>query len=115
GYGSVSYFFLFPAEDGIRDFHVTGVQTCALPIYPWFKRVPADRAACELALGNIAAAQAQVARSQALYDADERGQPGYAHVLAIRSEERRVGKEGRARWRQEHWSREEWRAAAGGS
>src|SRR5690606_4264186 len=23
-----------PAEDGIRDFHVTGVQTCALPIYP---------------------------------------------------------------------------------
>src|SRR5690606_39122992 len=23
----------FPAEDGIRDFHVTGVQTCALPIY----------------------------------------------------------------------------------
>src|SRR5690606_39536440 len=24
--------FLFPAEDGIRDFHVTGVQTCALPI-----------------------------------------------------------------------------------
>src|SRR5690606_33878359 len=22
----------FPAEDGIRDFHVTGVQTCALPI-----------------------------------------------------------------------------------
>src|SRR5690606_2604733 len=24
---------LFQAEDGIRDFHVTGVQTCALPIY----------------------------------------------------------------------------------
>src|SRR5690606_40529823 len=22
----------FPAKDGIRDFHVTGVQTCALPI-----------------------------------------------------------------------------------
>src|SRR5690606_40696141 len=22
----------FQAEDGIRDFHVTGVQTCALPI-----------------------------------------------------------------------------------
>src|SRR5690606_39907211 len=28
--------FFFHAEDGIRDFHVTGVQTCALPIY----RVP---------------------------------------------------------------------------
>src|SRR5690606_40400181 len=24
---------VFQAEDGIRDFHVTGVQTCALPIY----------------------------------------------------------------------------------
>src|SRR5215475_2139339 len=25
-------FFFFQAEDGIRDFHATGVQTCALPI-----------------------------------------------------------------------------------
>src|SRR5690606_40070502 len=29
---SVLLFFFFQAEDGIRDFHVTGVQTCALPI-----------------------------------------------------------------------------------
>src|SRR5690606_39731122 len=29
--GDLVYFF-FQAEDGIRDFHVTGVQTCALPI-----------------------------------------------------------------------------------
>src|SRR5215475_14860738 len=28
----VFFFFFFQAEDGIRDFHVTGVQTCALPI-----------------------------------------------------------------------------------
>src|SRR5690606_40246281 len=28
----------FQAEDGIRDFHVTGVQTCALPIYHEAKR-----------------------------------------------------------------------------
>src|SRR5690606_12603261 len=28
----LSFFFFFQAEDGIRDFHVTGVQTCALPI-----------------------------------------------------------------------------------
>src|SRR5690606_40417736 len=28
----LSCFFFFQAEDGIRDFHVTGVQTCALPI-----------------------------------------------------------------------------------
>src|SRR6266568_5248101 len=27
-------FFFFQAEDGIRDGTVTGVQTCALPIYP---------------------------------------------------------------------------------
>src|SRR5437870_10991418 len=28
----VGLFFFFQAEDGIRDGHVTGVQTCALPI-----------------------------------------------------------------------------------
>src|SRR2546421_5348582 len=27
------FFFFFQAEDGIRDLIVTGVQTCALPIY----------------------------------------------------------------------------------
>src|SRR6266511_5765796 len=27
------FFFFFQAGDGIRDFHVTGVQTCALPIF----------------------------------------------------------------------------------
>src|SRR5699024_11713598 len=27
-------FFFFQAEDGIRDRNVTGVQTCALPIFP---------------------------------------------------------------------------------
>src|SRR2546426_12374071 len=30
--GSWSCFFFFQAEDGIRDYKVTGVQTCALPI-----------------------------------------------------------------------------------
>src|SRR5215475_4995212 len=30
-----SLLFFFQAEDGIRDFHVTGVQTCALPILRW--------------------------------------------------------------------------------
>ena len=28
----VVFFFFFQAEDGIRDWSVTGVQTCALPI-----------------------------------------------------------------------------------
>src|SRR5690606_40021495 len=27
------FLFFFQADDGIRFFHVTGVQTCALPIY----------------------------------------------------------------------------------
>src|SRR6266496_5947477 len=27
------FFFFFQAEDGIRDLYVTGVQTCALPIW----------------------------------------------------------------------------------
>src|SRR5690606_40541040 len=30
--------FFFQAEDGIRDFYVTGVQTCALPIYEYALR-----------------------------------------------------------------------------
>src|SRR5205807_5523630 len=29
----VCFFFFFQAEDGIRDYKVTGVQTCALPIF----------------------------------------------------------------------------------
>src|SRR5690606_39871470 len=33
-------FFFFQAEDGIRDFHVTGVQTCALPISERYLRPP---------------------------------------------------------------------------
>src|SRR5205807_7704665 len=28
------FYFFFQAEDGIRDYKVTGVQTCALPICP---------------------------------------------------------------------------------
>ena len=28
----IDFFFFFQAEDGIRDYKVTGVQTCALPI-----------------------------------------------------------------------------------
>src|SRR5688500_19285846 len=37
----LSFFFFFQAEDGIRDYKVTGVQTCALPILPlhvWLPR-----------------------------------------------------------------------------
>src|SRR5256884_7955239 len=38
-YQSLTNVFFFQAEDGIRDVAVTGVQTCALPIYP-LNRVP---------------------------------------------------------------------------
>src|SRR5437763_200187 len=42
-YPSLSVFF-FQAEDGIRDTSVTGVQTCALPIYnPHFLAFAATR------------------------------------------------------------------------
>src|SRR5947207_3926029 len=34
------FFFFFQAEDGIRDHCVTGVQTCALPI--WFRAIAAE-------------------------------------------------------------------------
>src|SRR5439155_3749969 len=34
--------FFFQAEDGIRDGHVTGVQTCALPISLFNKLLPKD-------------------------------------------------------------------------
>src|SRR5688500_20399352 len=37
--------FFFQAEDGIRDYKVTGVQTCALPIYDEPGRVRVDLAA----------------------------------------------------------------------
>src|SRR5260370_18995152 len=36
------FFFFFQAEDGIRDSSVTGVQTCALPIYPTFTKVEVE-------------------------------------------------------------------------
>src|SRR3989454_7282595 len=40
----VFIFFFFQAEDGIRDYKVTGVQTCALPILvPWQVKELIDR------------------------------------------------------------------------
>src|SRR6266478_8094544 len=37
------YFFFFQAEDGIRDLTVTGVQTCALPIFSGHVTTDGDR------------------------------------------------------------------------
>src|SRR6266498_2854412 len=47
------YCFFFQAEDGIRDADVTGVQTCALPIYHEPGVEPA-KPADELVEGNVA-------------------------------------------------------------
>src|SRR3989440_2870819 len=41
----IIFFFFFQAEDGIRDLIVTGVQTCALPIYTVPSCPEDDRAA----------------------------------------------------------------------
>src|SRR5256885_8570635 len=47
--------FFFQAEDGIRDYKVTGVQTCALPILPRAVASALDRVVHELALRKAAA------------------------------------------------------------
>src|SRR5256885_8941981 len=42
-------FFFFQAEDGIRDYKVTGVQTCALPICSHQRRLAFERGAMHAA------------------------------------------------------------------
>src|SRR5215475_15472173 len=45
---AIAFFVFFQAEDGIRDFHVTGAQTCALPIW---QRGLWDSAIAEIGVG----------------------------------------------------------------
>src|SRR5690606_40126675 len=78
---AVVVFFFFQAEDGIRDFHVTGVQTCALPIYCVHLHDADIKRLAETGAG-VAHCPSSNARLGA----------------GIRSEERRVGKECRSRW-----------------
>src|SRR3712207_8780074 len=49
----VIVFFFFQAEDGIRDIGVTGVQTCALPIWP-VKYAITPKIAAQMTVGMIA-------------------------------------------------------------
>src|SRR5699024_11275924 len=95
--------FFFQAEDGIRDRNVTGVQTCALPIS--VERDLVDRARlarADLGLGlEVRAAGAVPALVHALVDVAVVVDPLHDLLdaaLVARSEERRVGKEGRAPW-----------------
>src|SRR2546430_2679826 len=93
-------FFFFQAEDGIRDLTVTGVQTCALPIFQ-----PAARERHQaLVDGREDRDEKQAAQAglcEARHEAIERGLLSLASIGA-RSEERRVGKECRSRWSPYH-------------
>src|SRR5699024_11928864 len=86
------FVFFFQAEDGIRDRNVTGVQTCALPILDLEMLADPNRF---LAGGG----RVLLAR---------RGQEIVGMVMlelqgdGVRSEERRVGEEGRAGGGREH-------------
>src|SRR5690606_40903039 len=91
-------FFFFQAEDGIRDFHVTGVQTCALPISPWAQvlepgdiiKVTSDRNGYDEKWFRIDG-MAYKANLDVMLQLTEVDPSDYD-----RSEERRVGKEGRS-------------------
>src|SRR5690606_39391706 len=96
----------FQAEDGIRDFHVTGVQTCALPIsdrprkvlYVVFENDP--RGDIRSRLEDMGYGPDQLDRLVYLSfpQLSALDSPtGGAQLMAARSEERRVGKECRAR------------------
>src|SRR5690349_22640522 len=94
----VLFFFFFQAEDGIRDLYVTGVQTCALPIYGSVWK------AMDGGLGTYI--RAQIAKA-GLITASRVWDNGFRQITSStrpirapedRSEERRVGKECRSRW-----------------
>src|SRR5258708_31713920 len=94
--------FFFQAEDGIRDDLVTGVQTCALPI---FQLIAAGRAIRNAVLANDDESRnrhtdAVLQRLQLLKEALNNSKRLFAE--GDRSEERRVGKEGRSRWSPYH-------------
>src|SRR5690606_39826964 len=86
-------FFFFQAEDGIRDFHVTGVQTCALPIW--------SSQSCNAQLTSAASDTCSASSclpTCASHCPRGSGQSSSSLVRCHRSEERRVGKESRFRW-----------------
>src|SRR5438034_6832398 len=90
------FLFFFQAEDGIRDHCVTGVQTCALPIFnapPRAARGALSGALSGRARGGALSGATGGALSGALSRASG-GALGCASGGALsRSEERRVGKE----------------------
>src|SRR5436309_9162221 len=94
-------FFYFQAEDGIRDFHVTGVQTCALPISVVQSTQRAAQASLEWFenLGRYTHQEPMqfafnlMTRSRRVtYDNLRLRDPQFVSDVDGRSEERRVGK-----------------------
>src|SRR5690606_39395693 len=89
------YLFFFQAEDGIRDFHVTGVQTCALPILSHSENAPIWNS---IGLSwNSRLLHSERSPSLGMFSF-----LCCSRRLLVRSEERRVGKECRCRWSQYH-------------
>src|SRR5690606_40907464 len=101
----------FHAEDGIRDFHVTGVQTCALPISLAGMLALAgcgasDPLANEPSTGASGDAGKTVVVGSQAYYSNEIIAEIYAQALekagfTVRSEERRGGKESTRAWARE--------------
>src|SRR2546430_6146343 len=96
-------FFFFQAEDGIRDLTVTGVQTCALPILEelFFRGFLFPVLARRL---GVAWGVILTALPFAVVHAVQFGNAWSAVlvIFIVRSEERRVGEEGRSRWSPYH-------------
>src|SRR5690606_40359784 len=95
------WLFFFQAEDGIRDFHVTGVQTCALPILFSRNHRRGSKAGCLRLLAICARRGKNMNFSVHPQGLCESSQIGPGTRIWARSEERRVGKESRRRWTRE--------------
>src|SRR5256885_9364008 len=96
-------FFFFQAEDGIRDYKVTGVQTCALPI--WGNRLSSRCATTPATRARPRRDQPPAGRPNSSATPSRGGTTPNAtrtSVVLPRSEERRVGKECRSRWSPYH-------------
>src|SRR5204863_5194938 len=93
----ILFFFFFQAEDGIRDLYVTGVQTCALPIYfhAGAVSIPPD---FQIVAFPETSLRAPRVRARGPYAAcSNRCNQVRRDSSQSRSEERRVGKECRSR------------------
>src|SRR5256885_9723752 len=101
--GSIGeYFFFFQAEDGIRDYKVTGVQTCALPISSPYLNPAAFAAASTYTFGNAPRTIGCLSPGYENWDISVFKSFPVRERVTFRSEERRVGKECRSRWSPYH-------------